>query len=247
MTTASPKREEIVFEGNTPVITSLAYPDGKEIPSKFNGARRFMFSTTDNKTFFCSEQVRNVLSGMKLRKEERIQICKRETRIKGEKYPRTEWQVYRVDGEGKIISKPAPVPSPPVHTQAQSSVSSAQDKTTNSKTTGQVPPGPEATKVESEAPTTATSSETAQVSAPVNPQQTESAKRRSTLLSRLNQDMSSALKIGISSAHSAEEYAKQLGHVGDNGAPLKFCNQSIQKIAASVFIELSIRTRNFGA
>jgi hypothetical protein len=88
MTRTSPKREVIIFDVNTPVVMSLAYPDGKEIPSKFEGARRFMFSTTDNKTFFCSEQVRNILVGMKLRKGERIQICKRETRLKGEKSSR---------------------------------------------------------------------------------------------------------------------------------------------------------------
>ena len=83
MATTNPKREEIVFDANTPVITSLAYPDGKEIPSKFEGARRFLFSTTDNKTFFCGEQVRNILVGMKLNRGERIQVCKRETRLKG--------------------------------------------------------------------------------------------------------------------------------------------------------------------
>src|SRR6185436_19803849 len=113
MATTSPKREEIVINANTPVITSLAYPDGKEIPSKFEGAKRFMFSTTDNKTFFCNEQVRNILVAMSLKKGERIQICKRETWLKGEKYPRIEWQVYRVDGEGNVISGPAPVVSPP--------------------------------------------------------------------------------------------------------------------------------------
>jgi hypothetical protein len=110
-----------------------------------------------------------------------------------------------------------------------------------------VPPGLQVDEAESGAPATPITSKNIQHSTPADPQQTDSAKRRSALLGRLNQDMSSALKIAISSAHSAEEYAKQLGHVGDNGAPLKFCNQSIQKMAASVFIELSIRTRNFGA
>jgi hypothetical protein len=85
------------------------------------------------------------------------------------------------------------------------------------------------------------------VLAPADPQQTASGGHTLTVLSRLNQDMCSALKIAISSAHNAEEYAKQLGHVGYNCAPLKFCNQSIQKMAASVFIELSISTRNFVA
>jgi hypothetical protein len=83
MATTNPKREEIVFDANLPVMTSLAYPDRKEIPSKFEGARRFLFSTTDNKTFFCGEQVRNILVGMKLNRGERIQVCKRETRLKG--------------------------------------------------------------------------------------------------------------------------------------------------------------------
>ena len=99
----------------------------------------------------------------------------------------------------------------------------------------------------SEPPSTHIRSEKIQGIAPADPQHTATGKHRSALFTRLNQDMSSALKIAISSAHSAEEFAKTLGHVGDNGALLKFCNQSIQKMAASVFIELSIRTRNFGA
>jgi hypothetical protein len=82
-----------------------------------------MFSTTDNKTFFCNEQLRNILVGMKLKRGERIQICKRETRIQGESYPRVEWQVYRVDGEGKVISEPSPVVSHPARAQARPSIS----------------------------------------------------------------------------------------------------------------------------
>jgi hypothetical protein len=183
---------------------------------------------------------------MKLNRGERIQICKRETRLKGEKYPRIEWQVYRVDAEGKII-RPVRAVSPPEPAQVEPSGSPTQDKTAAPNTAKQVPPGSEATKVAWQASAIPTRSESAQVPAPADPQQTASGEHRLTLLSRLNQDMSSALKIAISSAHSAEEYAKQLGHVGDNGAPLKFCNQSIHKMAASVFIELSIRTRNFGA
>jgi hypothetical protein len=247
MTRTSPKREVIIFDVNTPVVMSLAYPDGKEIPSKFEGARRFMFSTTDNKTFFCSEQVRNILVGMKLRKGERIQICKRETRLKGEKSSRTEWQVYRFDGEGRIIGEPATVVSHQAQSNAWPSIPPTEDKTAASEATKQQSLDSEPVKATSAVLATPSRSENIQDSAPADTRQTASGSHRLTLLSRLNQDMSSALKIAISSARSAEEYAKQLGHVGDNGAPLKFCNQSIQKMAASVFIELSIRTRNFGA
>ncbi len=90
--------EKIQFQTNLPVELALQYLEGKPVDSQFGGVQH-LFSTTDNRVFFVSEMVGNIIADqlkkLGVQKGEAIEICKAEvTQGRGRKS--IQWIVKKV-------------------------------------------------------------------------------------------------------------------------------------------------------
>jgi small basic protein len=90
--------EKIQFQTNLPVEVALQYLEGKPVDSQFGGVQH-LFSTTDNRVFFVSEMVGNIIADqlkkLGVQKGEAIEICKAEvTQGRGRKG--IQWVVKRI-------------------------------------------------------------------------------------------------------------------------------------------------------
>ena len=90
--------EKIQFSTNLPVELALQYLEGKPVDSQFGGVQH-LFSTTDNRVFFVSEMVGNIIADqlkkLGVQKGEAIEICKAEvTQGRGRKS--IQWIVKKV-------------------------------------------------------------------------------------------------------------------------------------------------------
>ena len=90
--------EKISFQTNLPVELALQFLEGKPVDSQFGGVQH-LFSTTDNRVFFVSEMVGNIIADqlkkLGVQKGEPIEICKAEvTQGRGRKG--IQWIVKKV-------------------------------------------------------------------------------------------------------------------------------------------------------
>ena len=90
--------EKIQFQTNLPVELALQYLEGKAVDSQFGGVQH-LFSTTDNRVFFVSEMVGNIIADqlkkLAVQKGEPVEICKAEvTQGRGRKS--IQWIVKKV-------------------------------------------------------------------------------------------------------------------------------------------------------
>ena len=90
--------EKIQFQTNLPVELALQFLEGKPVDSQFGGVQH-LFSTTDNRVFFVSEMVGNIIADqlkkLGVQKGEAIEICKAEvTQGRGRKG--IQWIVKKV-------------------------------------------------------------------------------------------------------------------------------------------------------
>ena len=90
--------EKIKFQTNLPVELALQFLQGKPVDSQFGGVQH-LFSTTDNRVFFVSEMVGNIIADqlkkLGVQKGEPIEICKAEvTQGRGRKS--IQWIVKKV-------------------------------------------------------------------------------------------------------------------------------------------------------
>jgi hypothetical protein len=73
--------EKIQFQTNLPVELALQFLGGKPVDSQFGGVQH-LYSTTDNRVFFVSEMVGNIIADqlkkLGVQKGEAIEICKAE-------------------------------------------------------------------------------------------------------------------------------------------------------------------------
>lgn len=73
--------EKISFQTNIPVEMGLQFLEGKPVDSQFGGVQH-LYSTTDNRVFFVSEMVGNIIADqlkrLGVQKGEPIEICKAE-------------------------------------------------------------------------------------------------------------------------------------------------------------------------
>jgi hypothetical protein len=110
--------EKIQFQTNIPVELGLQFLEGKPVDSQFGGVQH-LFSTTDNRVFFVSEMVGNIIADqvrkLGVQKGEPIEICKAEvTQGRGRKG--MQWIVKKVgfvpgqQPDGTFV-----VPAPPAN------------------------------------------------------------------------------------------------------------------------------------
>lgn len=90
--------DKIQFQTNLPVELALQFLEGKPVDSQFGGVQH-LFSTTDNRVFFVSEMVGNIIADqlkkLGVQKGEPIEICKAEvTQGRGRKG--IQWIVKKV-------------------------------------------------------------------------------------------------------------------------------------------------------
>jgi hypothetical protein len=90
--------EKISFQTNIPVEMGLQFLEGKPVDSQFGGVQH-LYSTTDNRVFFVSEMVGNIIADqlkrLGVQKGEPIEICKAEvTQGRGRKG--IQWIVKKV-------------------------------------------------------------------------------------------------------------------------------------------------------
>jgi hypothetical protein len=90
--------DKINFQTNIPVELALQFLQGKPVDSQFGGVQH-LFSTTDNRVFFVSEMVGNIIADQRKKlgaqKGEPIEICKAEvTQGRGRKS--IQWIVKKV-------------------------------------------------------------------------------------------------------------------------------------------------------
>lgn len=86
--------ETIDFKFNKPeTLTTLAYADGRNVPSRYPGSIRIMRSTTDQKLFFCDPQLESKIKALVPVQGMQLQITKleREAARKG-----FDWKVERI-------------------------------------------------------------------------------------------------------------------------------------------------------
>jgi hypothetical protein len=126
--------EKIQFQTNLPVELALQYLEGKPVDSQFGGVQH-LFSTTDNRVFFVSEMVGNIIADqlkkLGVQKGEAIEICKAEvTQGRGRKG--IQWIVKKVGcplGElpdGTFAVQAAPVaPETALERQLRQSIAAA--------------------------------------------------------------------------------------------------------------------------
>jgi hypothetical protein len=140
--------EKIQFQTNLPVELGLQYLEGKPVDSQFGGVQH-LFSTTDNRVFFVSEMVGNIIAAqlkkLGVQKGEAIEICKAEvTQGRGRKS--IQWIVKKIgsllgeqpDGTFAVPSAPA-APEGALERQLHQSIAAV----TNGKpSAGAVTPAP---------------------------------------------------------------------------------------------------------
>jgi hypothetical protein len=140
--------EKIQFQTNLPVELGLQFLEGKPVDSQFGGVQH-LFSTTDNRVFFVSEMVGNIIADqlkkLGVEKGEAIEICKAEvTQGRGRKG--IQWIVKKVgsplgeqpDGTFAVQAAPA-APESALERQLRQSITAA----TNGKpSAGAVTPAP---------------------------------------------------------------------------------------------------------
>jgi hypothetical protein len=109
--------DKINFQTNLPVELALQFTQGKPVDSQFGGVQH-LFSTIDNRVFFVSEMVGNIIADqlkkLGVQKGEAIEICKAEvTQGRGRKS--IQWIVKRVGSalgeqrDGTFAVQSAPV------------------------------------------------------------------------------------------------------------------------------------------
>jgi|SRR5579862_593006 len=96
--------QKIQSQTNLPVELALQYLEGKPVDSQFGGVQH-LFSTTDNRVFFVSEMVGNIIADqlkkLGVQKGEAIEICKAEvTQGRGRKG--IQWMVKRVGSAQRL-------------------------------------------------------------------------------------------------------------------------------------------------
>ena len=128
--------EKIQFQTNLPVEVALQYLEGKPVDSQFGGVQH-LFSTTDNRVFFVSEMVGNIIADqlkkLGVQKGEAIEICKAEvTQGRGRKG--IQWVVKRVgsplgeqpDGTFAVRAAPA-APESALERQLRQSIATVRN------------------------------------------------------------------------------------------------------------------------
>jgi hypothetical protein len=128
--------EKIQFSTNLPVELALQYLEGKPVDSQFGGVQH-LFSTTDNRVFFVSEMVGNIIADqlkkLGVQKGEAIEICKAEvTQGRGRKS--IQWIVKKVgsalgeqpDGTFAVQAAPS-APESALEHQLRQSIAAAID------------------------------------------------------------------------------------------------------------------------
>jgi len=135
--------EKIQFQTNIPVELALQFLEGKPVDSQFGGVQH-LFSTTDNRVFFVSEMVGNIVADqvkkLGVQKGEPIELCKAEvTQGRGRKG--IQWIVKKVgfvpgqQPDGTFV-----VPAPPANElEAQLAQSSAAPRNGKPGTGGEHP------------------------------------------------------------------------------------------------------------
>jgi hypothetical protein len=128
--------EKIQFQTNLPVELALQYLEGKPVDSQFGGVQH-LFSTTDNRVFFVSEMVGNIIADqlkkLGVQKGEAIKICKAEvTQGRGRKG--IQWILQKVgspvgeqpDGTFAVPVAP-PVPDSALERQLRQSIAAVRN------------------------------------------------------------------------------------------------------------------------
>jgi hypothetical protein len=128
--------EKIQFQTNLPVELALQYLEGKPVDSQFGGVQH-LFSTTDNRVFFVSEMVGNIIADqlkkLGVQKGEAIKICKAEvTQGRGRKG--IQWIVQKAgspvgeqpDGTFAVPAAP-PAPESALERQLRQSIAAANN------------------------------------------------------------------------------------------------------------------------
>jgi len=129
--------EKIQFQTNLPVELALQYLEGKPVDSQFGGVQH-LFSTTDNRVFFVSEMVGNIIADqlkkLGVQKGEPIEICKAEvTQGRGRKT--IHWVVKKVasavgeqpDGTFAVQAAPPAAPESALERQLRQSIATARN------------------------------------------------------------------------------------------------------------------------
>ena len=128
--------EKIQFQTNLPVELALQYLEGKPVDSQFGGVQH-LFSTTDNRVFFVSEMVGNIIADqlkkLGVQKGEAIKIFKAEvTQGRGRKG--IQWIVQQVgspvgeqpDGTFAVPAAP-PAPESALERQLRQSIATVRN------------------------------------------------------------------------------------------------------------------------
>jgi hypothetical protein len=127
--------ETIDFKFNQPVLVTLAFAEGRNVPSKFPGSTRTMRTTKDARVFFCDPQLEAKIAALSPAPGVQVEITKveREGARKG-----FDWKVSRVgeqqDGTYKI-PKADPASTSPGLTESASVTEQAshQSELTNAQ------------------------------------------------------------------------------------------------------------------
>lgn len=127
--------EKISFQTNLPVELALQYLEGKPVDSQFGGVQH-LYSTTDNRVFFVSEMVGNIIADqlkkLGVQKGESVEICKAEvTQGRGRKG--IQWIVKKVgftpgeQPDGTFVV-PAVAQDSPLERQLRESIAAANNR-----------------------------------------------------------------------------------------------------------------------
>jgi len=129
--------EKIQFQTNLPVELALQFLQGKPVDSQFGGIQH-LFSTTDNRVFFVSEMVGNIIADqlkkLGVQKGEAIEICKAEvTQGRGRKS--IQWIVKKVgspvgaqpDGTFAVQAAPPAAPESALELQLRQSIATVRN------------------------------------------------------------------------------------------------------------------------
>jgi hypothetical protein len=104
--------QKINFPVNEPVEISLAYAEGKEVPSNFPpGSTQFLFTTFDGKVFFVSPEVAECIHALKLAPQEHFTVERKET-LNGHGSA-FSWDIRRKAQPAAEAPAPKPQPKPP--------------------------------------------------------------------------------------------------------------------------------------
>jgi hypothetical protein len=111
------QNQKINFPVNEPVELSLAYAEGKEVPSNFPpGSTQYMFTTFDGHVFFVSPNVAESIHALKLAPQEHFTIERKET--KNGHGSAFAWDIRRKTAPASENTAPAPAPQPKPPAQA---------------------------------------------------------------------------------------------------------------------------------